>query len=74
MLSHILHPHPLSFLVFVSLSPSKTPLMPYRPPPSVPAGGRGQLGAAAAAQGQLPAGGDEAGQHPEGVSRGDLHL
>lgn len=42
--------------------------------PSVPAGGRGALGAAAAAQGQLFPGGDEAGQHPAGVPRGDLHL
>lgn len=33
----------------------------YRPPLSVPAGGRGPLGAATVAQGQLLAGGDEAG-------------
>lgn len=70
----ILHPHHLFVLVFVCFSPSKTPLTSYRPPPSVPASGRGALGAAAAAQGQLPTGGDEAGQHPEGVPRGDLHL
>lgn len=51
-------PFPLSALVFVS------PLPPLRPcclPLSVPAGGRGPLGAAPAAQGQLLAGGDEAG-------------
>lgn len=52
----------------------KTPLPAYCLPPSVPAGGRGPLGAATAAQGQLHAGRDEAGQHPERMPRGDLHL
>lgn len=62
------HPWLQSVHVFSSLTsfPSSVP--------SLPAGGRGALGAAAAAQGQLLPGGDEAGQHPARVPRGDLHL
>lgn len=51
----ISHPFPLSPL------PLNLPSSHHRSPPSVPAGGRGPLCAAAAAQGQLLAGGDEAG-------------
>lgn len=66
-LSHVSQP----YIHAPSLS---SPLITFCLPPSVPAGGRGPLSAAAAAQGQLPDGGAEAGQHPERMPRGDLHL